>query len=77
MDRGKIYVRISLEKNNMPNDNPMIKVHIRNDRVRSPVTLFHLLWINLYEHKIVTMNSISQPNIKIPMCKCFTQDFND
>lgn len=69
MDHSKIFVRVSLEKNNSSNDDPVIKVHIRNDRLKYPVTLLHLLWINLYEHKIVTMNSISEP-ITLPMCKC-------
>ncbi|XP_055319847.1 putative helicase mov-10-B.1 isoform X2 [Sitodiplosis mosellana] len=57
--RSKLYIRVSLEKNANENDDPMIRIHIRNDRLKHPVVLLHLLWINLYENQIVTMDSFS------------------
>lgn len=49
---------MSLVKN-ANDDDLMIKIHIRNDRLKQPVNLLHLLWINLYENQIVTMDGAS------------------
>lgn len=50
---SKIDVRVTLEK---CGSTPMVNVRIKNAHLKHPMALVHLLWINLYEHKIVTMN---------------------
>lgn len=59
--QGKIFVRASLEKHVIPYAGPVVKIHVRNDRLSVPVTLLDLLWINMYDHEIVTMDNVSQP----------------
>lgn len=53
----------------IPNDDAMVNVHIENVHSKFPITLVHLLWINLYEHKIVTMNQCFPQQIKLSSCK--------
>lgn len=65
---SKLNVRVSLKKNTSKTDESMIRIHIVNDRLKHPVVLMHLLWINLYENKLVTMNSIPE-SVTIPRCK--------
>lgn len=55
---SKLHIRVSLVKNANGADS-MIQIHIRNDRLKHPVNLLHLLWINLYENQIVTMDGTS------------------
>lgn len=53
---SKINVRATLEKGTAPNGHAMVKVHIHNGHLKYPIKLVHLLWINLYENKIVKMS---------------------
>lgn len=59
--QGKIFVRASLEKHVIPYAGPVVKIHVRNDRLGVPVTLLDLLWINMYDHEIVSMDNVSEP----------------
>lgn len=64
---GKIHVDIFLENGLMSNGDPRIKVHIRNDYVQYSIDVFHLAWINLKDHQIVTMNGL-QKSINLRRC---------
>lgn len=57
----KLHIRISLEKSVVPNDDPKIQIHIRNNFQRNKVFIYPLVWINLYDHQIVTMKTPSEP----------------
>lgn len=65
--QSKLNVRVSLKNCSNKADEPMIRIHILNDRLKHPVVLMHLLWINLYENKLVTMNNIPD-SVTIPRC---------
>lgn len=67
---SKIHVRASLEKGVTPNgkdgdaddaNDATVNVHIQNAHLKYPIALVHILWINLYEHKVVTMNHFAEP----------------
>lgn len=65
---SKIHVRATLEKGITPSADATVNVHIQNNHLKYPIALVHLLWINLYEHKIVTMNNFSE-QITLTSCK--------
>lgn len=63
---SKIHVRATLEKGATPNsngnaDDAIVNVHIQNAHLKYPIALVHILWINLYEHEVVTMNHFAEP----------------
>lgn len=67
---SKILIRATLDKGIASTDDAIVNVHIQNAHLKYPITLIHLLWINLYEHKIVTMNQngFAEP-ITLVSCK--------
>lgn len=67
---GKIFVKATVEKNVVPFAGPVVRIHVRNDRIDLPVVLLDLLWINMYDHKIVTMDNLLQPK-PLPKCNYF------
>lgn len=72
---SKIHVRATLEKRVTPNgndgnaDDAVVNVHIQNAHLKYPIALVHMLWINLYEHKIVAMNHFAEPITHLTSCK--------
>lgn len=58
---GKIFVKASVEKTVAPYVGPVVRIHVRNDRINLSMVLLDLLWINMYDNKIVTMDNLSQP----------------
>lgn len=68
---SKIHVRATLEKGTTPNGDAdaIVNVHIQNAHLKYPIALVHMLWINLYEHKIVQMNHFAEPITHLTSCK--------
>lgn len=70
---SKIHVRATLEKGvTVSGDDAgdaMVNVHIQNAHLKYPIALVHMLWINLYEHKIVQMNHFAEPITHLTSCK--------
>lgn len=71
---SKIHVRATLEKGIASNDggdggDAMVNIHIVNAHLKYPIALVHMLWINLYEHKIVQMNHFAEPITHLTSCK--------
>lgn len=71
---SKVSLIASLVENSAKKSEPMIKIQIRNIYRLTPMHLQRLLWINMSQHKIMTMNSFQEPkslaacNYFLPKC---------